>query len=109
MGFLGQVFKGGSRFLGKATQGAAFLGRHSAKISTAAGHVSQFAGNSSVQAVASRIGVGPRALGAIQSGAGFVAGGHAALPGLRRDAAAVGNAIGQSKRSIADLYKAANA
>ena len=108
MGFLGQVFKGGQRFLGQAAKGAAYLGKNSAKISSAASSFSQLASNPAVQQAAQKIG-GSKALGALRTGSNFIAGGNAALPGLRDNAQMVGAALGQGKRSIADLYRAANA
>lgn len=110
MGFLGQAFKHGSRFLGHAAKGAQFLGRNVSHISTAAHHVNAFTNNRAVQQAAQSLGAS-KVLSAVQTGAsGLQSGlalGTAAIPGLSRDARAVGAALGQGKRSLADLYAAA--
>lgn len=110
--FLGKAVGGFAKFLGHAHRGARFIGKALPVVATGAVAARSFANNPSVQAMAQKAGVKPGLLdkfNAVTSGVATVAG---AIPGVAKDvgtaATSAVTALAPARRSIADLYQAAN-
>ena len=103
--FLARASKFASNFLGRATKGAAFLGKHAGSIQKAAMSANAAVNNPAVQALASKSAVGQKILGGISKASNIVSNGVGALPQLAADARGVGQALSAPKRTLADLYK----
>ncbi len=109
--FLGRAVGFGQKFLGRAVQGANFLGRALPHVQQAAAGAQRFASNQAVRDIGSRIGLNPQVLRTVGSVAGTIGSGAGMAPGIARDLLTAGRtadaSLAGTKRSIADLYRQA--
>ena len=113
MRFLAKALSGGARFLGHATSGARYLGKALPTVGKALGAAQAFSSNRAVQDLAGKVGIGPNVFSRVNSAIDTTQNAIGLLPGVARDVNSALSSAGQSlqpaRRSIADLYRQANA
>ncbi len=112
MSFLGRALGLGQKFLGRAVQGANYIGRALPAIQQGAAGVQRFASNAAVRDISNRAGINPNVLRSVGGFASTIGSGAGMAPGIARDLLTAGRTadaqLTGAKRSIADLYRQAS-
>lgn len=120
MGFLGKALGTGLKFLGHAQRGAAFLGKALPHAAAGLQAAQRFTSNPAVQQAGAKLGLGPNVFARVNAIGDTTRNAIGLIPGLAnnaRDVAAglqtavtdAGRSLAPARRSIADLYRQANA
>ncbi len=109
MGFIGKALAAGaSKFIGRAVKASQFVGKSIPQISKGLAGAQRFASNSAVQKAGQAIGIGPNVFAKVGSALGTLNSAAQLAPSVANDARAALGSLAPAKRSIADLYQAAN-